>query len=67
MKRVLASTVVFLLSSPLARAIQDIAPADAPPETVGKMWIILFGVLFVGVIIGFFYFLLRGDGKKNGK
>jgi len=38
---------------------------NAPSETVSMVWVIVFGVLFIGTIVGFFIYLFYSD--KNGK
>ena len=46
---------------------QDGAVSSAPPETVSVTYVILFAVIFVGMIVGFFWYLWRNDEKSDGE
>ena len=66
MKRILALIPLSLLSllSSLAHAAKELDAAAAPVETVGTVYIVIFGILFVGMIVGFFVYLYMSDSKK---
>jgi heme/copper-type cytochrome/quinol oxidase subunit 2 len=53
------STSVTLLSLLAAAAAyaQDEAASSAPPETVSIIYVALFGLVFIGMIVGFFVYL----------
>lgn len=52
-----------LMVNGLALALEDPA-ASAPPETVSMVYVVLFGLVFVGMIVGFLaYLFLRDEGK----
>ena len=63
MYRILSSILMFLLSS-AAHAAKEIEAAAAPVETVGTIYIVIFGILFIGMIVGFFIYLWMSDNKK---
>lgn len=65
MSKFLSAVALFLMSSPLFAALRDLDAANAPAETVDVVWVIVFGVIFIGSIIGFFIYLWHTD--KNGK
>jgi phosphotransferase system glucose/maltose/N-acetylglucosamine-specific IIC component len=64
MSRFLSAVALFLMSSPLFAALKEMDP-NAPSETVNVVWVIVFGVIFIGSIIGFFIYLWHTD--KNSK
>ena len=67
MKNVLASMFLFLLSSPLLAAVRE-EPVQAPVETVSMVYVVIFGLLFVGMIVGFFIYLWMNDkGESQDK
>ena len=65
MSKFLSAVTLFLMSSPLFAAMREMDAANAPSETVSVVWVIVFGVLFVGSIIGFFIYLWHNE--KSGK
>ena len=65
MQKILSSIIFFLMSLPALAATEEMSKADAPPETVGTIYIVIFGIIFVGSIIGFFIYLFMSD--KNEK
>ena len=67
MKTFLSSIFLFLLSSPLFAAVRE-EPAAAPADTVSMVYVVIFGILFVGMIIGFFIYLWMNDkGESQDK
>jgi hypothetical protein len=58
----LISIVFWLLSSAAYGAAKEV-DANAPVETVSMVYIVLFGVIFVGMIVGFFVYLFMTDKK----
>jgi hypothetical protein len=65
MKNILSAVLLFLASLPVLAATRDAPAANAPVETVGTVYIIIFGVLFVGSIVGFFVYLFLSSKKEN--
>ena len=53
----------WLLSSAAFAATKEIEQG-APVETVDMIYVILFGVVFIGMIVGFFVWMWISDGKK---
>jgi len=64
MSKFLSAVTLFLMSSPLFAALKEMDP-NAPAETVDMIWVIVFGVIFIGAIVAFFIYLWYND--KNRK
>lgn len=64
MSKFLSAVTLFLMSSPLFAAMKEMDP-NAPAETVDMIWVIVFGVIFIGSIVGFFIYLWHNE--KNRK
>lgn len=65
MSKFLSAVTLFLMSSPLFAAAKEMEAATAPAETVDMVWVIVFGVVFIGSVIGFFIYLWYNE--KNRK
>lgn len=65
MSKFLFAVTLFLISSPLFAAAKEMEAATATAETVSVVWVIVFGVLFIGSIVGFFIYLWYTE--KNRK
>jgi len=67
MNKILALIPLSLLSllSGLAHAAKELEGQAAPVETVGTVYIVIFGIIFVGMIVGFFVYLWMSDDKKS--
>lgn len=69
MFRSLAAAALAVLSSPLFAAAEESAAASAPVETVSVVYVIIFGIVFVGMIVGFFAYMWwnesRGKAEDN--
>jgi len=63
MFKILSSIPMFLLPA-LAYAAKEMDAANAPVETVGTIYIVIFGILFIGMIVGFFVYLWMSDDKE---
>jgi len=63
MYKILSSIPMFLLSA-LAYAAKELDAPSAPVETVGTLYIVIFGILFIGMIVGFFVYLWMSDDKE---
>ena len=64
MSKFLSAVTLFLISGPLLAVTKEMDP-NAPSETVSVVWVIIFGVIFIGSIVGFFIYIWYSD--KNGK
>ena len=68
MKDTILSLFLMLLSSPLLASLRDEPAQSAPVETVSTVYIVILGVLFVGMIVGFFIYLWMSDkGESQDK
>lgn len=69
MNKFLSAIILYVLSSPvLLAAVRETEAPSAPAETVDMVWVVIFGILFIGSIIGFFVYLLWNDRKtKSGQ
>lgn len=65
MNKLLSMLFLFLLQLPLLAAAQERDVSSAPVETVSMVYVVIFGVIFVGMIGGFFIYLFMSD-KKEG-
>ncbi|HKA40193.1 MAG TPA: hypothetical protein VKD25_10505 [Burkholderiales bacterium] len=65
MKRFLSALSLFLFSCWAFAATKEMEGANAPVETVDTVWVVVFVVLFVVSIIGFFIYLFMTDKKKS--
>jgi flagellar basal body-associated protein FliL len=59
------SYLLLLLSSPLLAAVREEPAQSAPVETVSTIYIVIFAVLFVGMIVGFFIYLWMHDKSED--
>jgi hypothetical protein len=58
----LISIVFWLMSSAAFGAAKEM-DASAPVETVSMIYVVIFGIIFVGMIAGFFIYLFMTDKK----
>jgi uncharacterized membrane protein (DUF485 family) len=65
MSKLLSTLFVLLLQLPVLAAAQEREVANAPVETVSMGAVIAFGVIFVGMIVGFFIYLFMTDKKAS--
>ena len=65
MQKFLSSAVFFLMSLPVLAATQEMDKVNAPGETVDTVYVVIFGVIFIGMIIGFFVYLFMSDKEAN--
>ena len=63
MNRILTAAVLSLLSLPVFAAAEESA-ANAPAETVSTVYAVIFGIVFIGMIVGFFAYMMWG-GKDD--
>jgi hypothetical protein len=48
-------------------SVPAVVPAQAPVETVSMVYVVIFGILFVGMIAGFFIYLWMSDKGEASK
>ena len=65
MQKVLSAAVLLLLSLPLLAATKELDGANAPVQTVDMIYVVIFGILFIGGIVGFFVYLWWSDRDKK--
>ena len=66
MKKLLSTAVLALMYSWAFAATKEIeSGANAPVEQVDDVYVILFALLFFGLIIGYFVYLFWGGSKKK--
>ena len=61
MQKFLSSAVFFLMSLPVLAATQEMDKANAPADTVDTVYVVIFGIIFIGMIVGFFIYLFMSD------
>lgn len=59
--------MLFLMSGTLFAAAKEMDAAIAPAPTVDVVWVIVFGVIFIGSIVGFFIYLFYTDKDSKPK
>lgn len=67
MNKLLSTLFVLLLQFPLLAAAQEREVANAPVETVSMVYVVAFGVIFVGMIAGFFIYLFAKKEEPQQK
>lgn len=67
MHKFLSVVVLYLMSCPalLAATGEMESGAVAPSETVDVIYVVLFGVIFVGMIVAFFVYLWINEKKQK--
>lgn len=66
MQKLLSAMTLLLMSWPTFAATKEMEGApSAPPETVSVVWVVIFGIIFIGSIIGFFVYLWWSGKKKK--
>ena len=67
MNKLLSTLFLFLLQFPLLAAAQEREVANAPVETVSTVYVVAFGLLFIGMIVGFFIYLFMKKEEPQQK
>jgi hypothetical protein len=65
MNKLLSTLFVLLLQLPVLAAAQERDVASAPAETVSMTYVVVFGIVFVGMIVGFFAYLFMNDKGED--
>jgi hypothetical protein len=67
MRKFLSAVLLFLMSLPVLAAVNEAEGASAPAPTVDMIYVIIFGILFVGMIVGFFVYLFMKKEDPDQK
>ncbi|HSC96925.1 MAG TPA: hypothetical protein VLC73_18360 [Burkholderiales bacterium] len=67
MLKLLSALTLFLMSSPLFAAAKEMEAATPPSEPVDMVWVVVFGVIFVGMIIAFFAYLWFTEKNRKAE
>ena len=67
MYRIPASILLSLLSLAAFAAAEETTAANAPVETVSMVYVVLFGLVFVGLLVGFFAYMMWGGKDEPGE
>lgn len=65
MKNFLSAVTLFLMSGWAWAATREMEGASAPVETVDTIYVVIFLVIFVASIIGFFVYLFMSEKKQK--
>ncbi|MBI3043796.1 MAG: hypothetical protein HYY78_13340 [Betaproteobacteria bacterium] len=66
MHKFLSAIILYLFCSPvLLAALKDMEAPSAPAETVDMVYVVLFGIIFIGMIVGFFVYLFMNERKAK--
>ena len=65
MKKILSAITLFLMSCWAFAATKEMEGASAPVDTVDMIYVVIFIVIFVGSIIGFFVYLWMNEKKQK--
>jgi dipeptide/tripeptide permease len=69
MQSLLSTVLVFFMTSlPALAAVKELDAASKPAETVDMVWVVIFGIAFVGMIVGFLiYLFMRKEEEVEQK
>jgi formate-dependent nitrite reductase membrane component NrfD len=67
MLKLMSAVTLFLMSSPLFAAAKEMEAAAPPSEPVDMVWVVVFGVIFVGMIIAFFAYLWYTEKNRKAE
>lgn len=67
MKRALSASAFFLMSLPAIAATEEAKAAEAAVEPLGTPYVILIGLVFIGLLVGFGMYYLRWDKEEDKK
>jgi len=66
MRKWLSGIVLLLLSAPLLAAVSQGEEGGGPPsEPVDVIWVVVFAVIFFGMIGYFFWYLWQNERKRT--
>jgi len=68
MRKLLSTVLFFLMSFPALAAVNEAEGANAAPvPTVDMIYVVIFGVIFIGMIVGFFFYLYTKKDDTDQK
>lgn len=65
MKRILSAMVLSLMSFPAFAVTEDKSAAEAAVEPLGTPYVILIGLVFIALLVGFGVYYLRWDKEED--
>jgi hypothetical protein len=65
MKRITSAIVFFLMSLPAIAATEVAKAAEAAVEPLGTPYVILIGLVFIALLVGFGMYYLRWDEEED--
>ena len=65
MSRFVSAALAFLLALSTSVLAQESERSSAPVETVSMVYVVIFAVIFIGMIAGFFIYLFMTDKKSE--
>lgn len=65
MIRTLSAIVLFLISIPAIAATEEAKAAEAAIEPLGTPYVILIGLIFIGLLVGFWMYYMRWDEEEK--
>ena len=65
MIRTLSAIVLFLISIPAIAATEEAKAAEAAIEPLGTPYVILIGLIFIGLLVGFWRYYMRWDEEEK--
>ena len=65
MKSAFSSALLFLASLPVIAATQETNAAEGAVEPLGTAYLVVVGLIFIGVLAGFYRYYMRWDGDDD--
>ena len=65
MKRNLSAMHLFLMSLPALAATGNTSAAEAAIEPLGTPYVVLIGLIFIGLLVGFWLYYMRWDKEED--
>ena len=65
MKRILSAMLLFLTSLPAIAVTGDTSAAEAAIEPLGTPYVVLIGLIFLGLLVGFWMYYMRWDKEED--
>jgi hypothetical protein len=65
MKRSLSAIILFAMSLPAIAATAEAGAAEATVEPLGTPYVILIGLIFIGLLVGFWLYYMRWDEGED--
>ncbi len=65
MKNAISTILLFLMSLPSIAATEEARAADAAVEPLGTFYVVCIGLVFVGLLVGFWLYYMRWDEEED--